>query len=94
MYPLSQLGSVYSNTTHPAPHELTQLGVLSVHIEGLEVVVGLGLFVREYVGYGLAVGTGGNVGNGGYVGTLLFGLRVVVVGLELSDGLILKVEEQ
>ena len=88
MYPISQLGSEYSNTSHPSPHELTQLWVFPMHSEGLEVVVGLGLFVWEYDGYGLAVGTGGNVGNGGYVG------KLVVVGLELSDGLILKVEEQ
>ncbi len=53
-----------------------------MHSKGLEVVVGLELFVWEYDGYGLAVG------NGGYVG------KLVVVGLELSDGLILKVEEQ
>lgn len=60
-----------------SPQKLVQLGVLSAHVDGLEVVVGSELVVGENVGYGLTV-----VGHP-YVG---FGLTV---GPGLADGLLL-----
>jgi hypothetical protein len=48
----------FSYQSHPKSNPSVQLGVLPVHKEGLEVVVGFKLFVGDNVGYGLTVGYG------------------------------------
>jgi hypothetical protein len=74
---------------HPSPKASTQSGVLPVHVEGLELAVGLAL-VGVYVGFGVNVGfklfVGEYVGQGLVVGLGLFvGLRVKLVGFHVGQ---------